>query len=111
MEEVVIAYDHGDVIIFDSISRAEKYLESIDVNNNEYILYNGNGRRLIANVRSESRGFERVVITEDLIDDSSKSELMQILTRLLNYSGFDMESLNNMELGELVHESLKFKIA
>jgi len=110
MSEIVIAYEHGDILIFDSRERAEKYLEPIDVKNDEYILYNGDGKRLIANVVRDSNGIDRTVIFEDRVDNSAQDELREILTRLLTLSGFDLDSLKNMTLSELVSVSLKFKI-
>lgn len=49
----VIADNHGDLLIFESVSKAEAYIEAIDVLNNEYVLYDSEGRLLDAFAASE----------------------------------------------------------
>lgn len=109
LSNVVIAYEHGDVIVFGSIFAAERYLEPIDVRNEEYILYNGNARRLIPNVEVDSGSIERVVITFDENEPLHTSELREILTGLLTFAGEKVEILEQMSLEHLVLESLKFR--
>ncbi len=46
METPIFIEEHGDVTIYELISHAEECLEVIDVNNDEYTAYNGNGQRL-----------------------------------------------------------------
>jgi hypothetical protein len=46
MEVPIVVLESGDVLFFRSLSRAEQYLEPIDVRNDEYIAYDSEGRLL-----------------------------------------------------------------
>ena len=51
MKPPIIIDEHGDVEVYNSVEEAAMNLEAIDVENNEYIAYDSEGRllRLIPN--------------------------------------------------------------
>jgi hypothetical protein len=46
MRPPIIIDNHGDMLFFDTIQQAEKYLEPIDVRNQEYAVYDSAGMKL-----------------------------------------------------------------
>jgi hypothetical protein len=109
LDDIVIAYEHGDVLIFDSIDGAERYVEPIDVENDEYIFYNGRAQLLTAVVVKNPKGYKRVKIQTPSTGPSSEPELRKILTRLLSFEGYDEDNLLDKTLNTLIRESLKFR--
>lgn len=109
LANIVIAEEHGDVLVFDSILSAERYIEPIDVRNNEYVFYDGLAQSLEATVEKDARGFENVKINLPDIPQLFESDLRRILTRLLTSAGVDKAEIEKKELSDLVKESLRFK--
>ncbi len=50
---IIVVEQGGDIEIFQTIREAETYLEPIDVENNEYVIYDSEGRLLTAIVVTE----------------------------------------------------------
>lgn len=109
MKEPIIVYENGSVDIFESVEKAELYIEPIDVKNNESVFYDSEGRLLKASVQEDQNGIERTVIEEDESHIIQTSELKSILKGYLSLLNYPQQELEEMELSQLVAESLKFK--
>ena len=105
MKAPIIVDEHGAATIFESVKDAERYLEAVDVENNEYIAYDSEGRllRLIPTTpRITIRGAEQ--------SPTHSPELRTLLTNLLGYTGVPASSLREATLQELVEKALEFKV-
>lgn len=109
MKEPIIIYENGALDIFDTRKRAELYLEPIDVENEEYIYYDSEGKILQAFVVKDSNGIDKIVITDGKTERYEEFELKRILIDFLNYLSYSKTELKQLSLNQLVKESLKFK--
>lgn len=109
MKEPIIVAENGDVDIFESVEKAERYIEPIDVKIGDNVFYDSEGRVLRAFVVNDSRGIEKTVITSNEDEKINHSELKKILIDFLEYLNYPRLELEEMELSSLVRESLKFK--
>ena len=109
MKEPIIVSESGSVDIFDTRTKAESYLEPIDVKNSEYDIYNSLGMVLEARVVIDSRGIERVVLIDSQPVTFEESDLKSLLTHFLKILNYSEKELNEFDLPELVEESLKYK--
>ena len=100
----VIVDEHGSAMVFESIDDAERYLEPIDIRNQEYVAYDSEGRllRLIAS------DFQVTVEAVDL-EPQHSSRVRELLVGLLEYTGVESSVLQGKSLQELVESSLKYK--
>ena len=55
MKLPIFVYEHGDLNIFETVEDLENYLEPIDVENDEYIAYDGSGHLLKLKVKDMYR--------------------------------------------------------
>jgi hypothetical protein len=110
MNKPVIYYDKQDgCIIFESAEKAGRYIEPIDFKNSNGIFFDSEGRILQASVVLDSRGIENTIVEYNREENFNKSELKQILIDFLEYLDYPRQELEEMELSELIGESLKFK--
>ena len=103
MKPPVIVDENGSVNVFDSIEAAERYLEPIDVENDEYIAYDSEGRllKLIPvhpGIRIESAENE----------PNHKPELHRVLVEFLSHIEGDGDELRDTTLSDLVTRALKY---
>lgn len=47
-EPIIEASEHNDILVFETKEKAERYIEAIDLQNGEVILYDSEGRLLSA---------------------------------------------------------------
>lgn len=94
----IIVYEHGDVMFFDSIDTAERYIEPVDVNNREYTAYDRLGRQLELSLTSD--GLVAINLTRPVIEKSK--ELREILQRLLVQIGESEMWAEEASLPELI---------
>jgi len=100
MRPPIIAVDSsGDVLIFDSVQSAERYLEPIDVLHGEYVIYDARGCELTASLAPRGRG---ITIAEREPARRRQPELRQHLIAFLAAAGEDEDSLEGLSLEELV---------
>lgn len=109
MKEPIIVTENGDIDIFESVEKAERYIEPIDVKTGDSVFYDSEGRILQASVIEDSRGIEKTVIEDGKEYRVNNSELKRILIDFLEYLDYPRHELEVMELSSLVKESLKFK--
>lgn len=113
MKAPIIVYD-GDVLVFESVKKAEGYLEPIDVERGDFVTYDSESCLLRVSVDVRSRrvwGFlpiqeKRVVIQEVVPQAKCTSELRQILTKYLSYSPFEISDsfISEATLDELIEK-------
>ena len=73
--------NHGDLQTYSSLEQVLLDLEAIDVNNNEYRLYDGTGRELQLGVRREGLREDQIVVAD--VPPKADKELYQHLLRHL----------------------------
>jgi hypothetical protein len=109
MKVPIIADDFGDLLIFDSLKKAESYLEAIDVKQRDYPVYDSEGRRLSARVVKDGKKPERVAIVEPDKEPRHESELRALLIAFLDKVLQPRENLESLPLQELILRALRFK--
>ena len=106
MKAPIIVNEHGDIAVYESVEDAEMDLEAIDVENNEYVAYDSEGRLL----RLIPKPLHEVVIVSAEQEPSHADELHAILFRFLMEVGVPADWLKQASLQELVAKALDFKI-
>jgi hypothetical protein len=109
MKPPIIANNLGDVLIFESITKAERYIEPIDVKNGAYVIYDSEGRLLEASVVKKKIMGERVVLKDREQAPEHQAELRDLLIEFLSTLGESKESLAACSLSQLVEKGLQFK--
>jgi hypothetical protein len=106
MKTPIIIYEHGDISFFESVQDVERYLEPIDVKNDEYIAYDSEGRLLQLSVEHRTP-VDRVVLSYSETQPMHALELKQILLDFFTRVGVNKEWLSNATLEELSAEGIK----
>ncbi len=101
----IIVDAHGDPIILGSVEDAEAHLEAIDVENDEYVAYDSEGRILRLIPTSP-----RITIESAEQEPQHAEELRAVLVSLLTYTGESADWLKQASLQELVDRALEYKI-
>lgn len=106
MKPPIIIDENGALTFFKSLTDAERYLEPIDVRNQEYIAYDSEGRRLELRVEEEEVGAgllgfgktrrERVRIAQAEEVPAHAEELKKTLRASLQKLGVSLESLHSL---------------
>ena len=100
----IIANQKGDVLLFESVSEAEAYIEPIDAENDEYSVFDSQGLLLIPTVTENSA---KVRLVESSPHDHRPDELVKVLRGFLNsldenHIGVSEDDLWRMSLTELL---------
>ena len=103
IENPIIVYDQGDVLVFESISLAERYLEIYDLN--EYVGYDSEGRLLHLTTYDN---LVKIELAE--LEPNHISELQMILIKFFSEIGIERDWLLKASLNELIEKSLEYKI-
>ena len=103
----IIVHENGDVLVFDSVEKAETYLEPIDVLNGEYTTYDSVGILLKLSVIDKLKKV-RIEVYEPI--ENCHDELMEILRNFFLRVGIEADSINNASLQQLVEKSREFLI-
>ncbi len=96
----------GDILVFQSVEDAERYIEPIDVAHNEYVGYDSEGRLLQLAVTNKRRVSVEIAESEPRHSD----ELRRILVRFLARLGESENWLANASLQDLTTKMMKHKI-
>jgi hypothetical protein len=109
MKMPIIADNRGDVLAFDSVPKAEAYMEPIDILNGEYVVYDSEGYILKPSVVKDKKGRERVLLGP--ADEKRKDEekLRTVLVQFLSQVTETNQPLESFSLGQLVEMLAKFK--
>ena len=100
----IIAYDSGDVLVFENKDMAEKYLEPVDIKNNVYVAYDSSGYKLDLSVKGE-----KVSVCQSTDLKLYAKELKEILFNFFLEIGINQDWCNKASLDELIKKSLEFK--
>jgi uncharacterized protein (DUF3820 family) len=112
MKEPIICFnrDEHSTLIFESVFKAERYVEPIDIKIGNNVFYDSEGKILEGSVITDPRGIERTLISEIANNKFDKYELKRVLIDLIeDYLDFSRKQLEEMELFLVVKEALKFK--
>jgi hypothetical protein len=101
----IIIDNFGDVLVFESVKGAERYIESVDVINQEYVGYDSEGRLLQLTVVDRNQ----VSIQSAESEPTHANELRETLTQFLSYVGVSDKWLLGASLEELVERMLEYK--
>lgn len=99
MKAPIIVDENGSVDAFQTVESAERYLEAIDIKNEEYQIYDSEGR-LLKGEFSDLWGPVTLRAVED--EPSHQAELIEALRQSLEHRGEDPNWLAQASLGELV---------
>lgn len=102
MKPPIIIYDNGDLLIFESIEKAESYLEPIDID--IYTAYDCEGHLLFLIEQGE-----RVTIRLAETEPNHVNELRHVLIDFLSRIGNEYDELSKALLEELIVKSLEYK--
>jgi hypothetical protein len=109
MEPPIIANNKGDVLIFDSVEKAERYLEPIDIRNDEDVIYDREGRLLRGAIVGHFLG-EHVRLEPASEAGSAVRPLHDVLVDFLAQVGARIQKpLDRCSLQELLTEMDRFK--
>jgi hypothetical protein len=102
----IIINEHGSVFLFQSVEDAEMYLEAVDVENNEYVAYDSEGRLL----RLVPKPPHEVIIRSAEQEPGHSDELHATLFKFLLYEGAPADRLRQASLRELVEKASGYEI-
>lgn len=109
MKPPIIADNYGDVLVFESLAKAESYLEPIDIRNGEYTVFDSEGRLLKQSVIRDLKGREKVAI---ILEQDGRRESEKLKTILIQFLSQVLESsqpLEALSLEQLVEKAKGFK--
>jgi hypothetical protein len=105
MKAPIIIDNFGDVLIFDSVEKAERYIEPIDVLNGEYVAYDSEGRLLHPIIESPFK----VVLMPAEGEAGHAQELHEVLIDFFKRIGTSKDWLGRASLHDLVMKGLEYK--
>ena len=100
----IIVDDHGDVLVFESVAIAERYLEPVDVENEEYVAFDSEGRKLDLIVEGL-----RVAVREGEGQPSQRVRLEESLRSFFEAIGLEKSWYESASLSELIEKGLEYK--
>jgi hypothetical protein len=105
----IIVDNYGDMMVFESLTKAESYLEPIDIRNGEYIVFDSGGHILKQSVIKDFKGRERVALTLEQDYKWEGDKLKTVLIRFLSQVLKSNQSLETLSLEQLVEMIIEFK--
>jgi hypothetical protein len=111
MKAPIIVCENGDINIFDSKEDAESYMEPIDVENGEFIVFDAEGKTLLPDVFTEKAnglfGFfggriKKVKIKSDNFVPENVDILRSQLTNFLLKLNSDIQLSSSASINELI---------
>jgi len=105
MKAPIIANNHGDLLLFKTVERAREYLEPLDVLNDEYVLYDSEGRLLRAVAKSDRGPIE---ILEAESSPMHKEILQHDIVHFLQRVGEPRSALEGCSLDERVLIAIRY---
>jgi hypothetical protein len=108
MKTPIIVDNRGDVLVFETISDMESYIEVIDVKNNEYKFFDGTGGLLTVGIQNDhSREKVKIVNSEDL--PTHQSEVRSILINLFKTVSDTSIDFDSYTWDQLISKALEYK--
>jgi hypothetical protein len=117
MKLPIILDEKGDLSVYDSLEKLLKYVEPIDVRNQEYIVYDSEGRFLQLGTATTRilfgllEGPEVVTFETEEPTPAQASELRACISDFLTRVCVDKEWVARASLAELVKKALDCKTA
>ena len=115
MKPPIIIDDHGDISVFESVERAERYLEPDDAETDPINIFDADGRLLVQRVIKKRRpwlGHVRVVELQS--SEGEPQHQRQLRNTLIKFLSFleeePEESYDSWSLSELIQKGLEYKI-
>jgi hypothetical protein len=105
--EPIFIYDPVDLLVFETIWQAERYIEPIDANDGIY--FDAAGQILKVSIEKDLKGIARTTIGENDLVQYNKVELQRIIIDTLEYVNYSRTELESKTFAELLTEILKFK--
>jgi hypothetical protein len=109
MTPPIFVVDSGDVLIFESVEKAERYLEPIDFKQGGCPIYDSEGC-LIQAIITKNKYVERIHLKAVDSEPPHLNELRESLIEFLKQVTKEGDVLNCITLNEAVKKSLQFKI-
>jgi hypothetical protein len=100
MKPPIIADNRGDILVFDTPTQAASYMEPIDVRNNEYRVFDSEGRLILPEVDSNGRR-ERTTLKDAELVPTHEGEVRSLLLRALAGSRSAAPGMDAMNLTQL----------
>jgi hypothetical protein len=107
MRPPIVADNCGDITLFETIDSAERFLEPIDIRNQEYELFDADGNILRASISQDAKGVERVELQHDDSMRCDESKLRQKLFAYLQQLGLDA-GMEDSSLSALLRRVAEF---
>ena len=104
MNRLIIIENFGDILIFDSVTKAEKYIEPIDVLNDEYVIYDSRGYMLEAKVGP----LNQISIRECSPNVNKSQELRKKMVNFLCELGVSQAWLTTASMKKIIKKALEF---
>jgi hypothetical protein len=108
MKTPIIVDNRGDVLVFESITDMERYIEPVDVENQEYKFFDGIGRLLTVEIQ-KGQCREKVKIMEAEDKPIHQSELQSILIKFLKAVSDAPTDFDSFTWDQLIREALEYK--
>ena len=109
MKPPIIADDHGDISVFNTVEDAEREIEPDDVRAGTYTLYDSEGRLLETGLRQPTALWRRLlfpaeqtVIREAEREHTHREQLHEALADFLARVGLDERWISKASLEELI---------
>jgi len=106
----------GDVLVFSSVSSAERYLDPERFRENEYEIYDSEGRALGISIDNQRTRFlfipinrEHVVLKALDKDPQHEARLRELLTEFLKLVLESKQSWEDWSLDQLIQKALQFR--
>ena len=109
MKLPIIADNFGDVLVFESVEKAETYMEPVDIRNGEYVIYDAEGYLLKPSIVKVSKWRERVVLSRDKDNQHDGLRLKNTLIQFLSQVAVADQPLEQLTLNQLVAMIERFK--
>lgn len=84
IKEPIFVYDPADLLVFETVSKAERYVEPADAFDSIY--FDANGQILNASIEKDTIGIDHTKITENNSPTYDKNVLRRIIEDTLNMS-------------------------
>ena len=109
---IIIVESETCIDVFETVEKAECYLEPIDVINKEFVGYDGEGRLLDISVTGDEKKpmyHRKIIIKTGEEEPNHSSDLREVLTRFLSYLQLPKGWVSQASLKDLVTKAQKFK--
>lgn len=115
MKPPIIVDSQGDLLLFESVEKAERYLEPIDIEGELVPIFDSEGRRLVARIVPDKIGWwgQTAKVTLSLAEEEAANEtdLRMLLIEFLNKVRAESPNpLHLLPLKELIRMAKPFKI-